>query len=284
MRIKESFGVARSVWSMTFKMARKRPCMILPFFVTAVFNAVALTVLFYSPRYPLSRIFAPLIKAFSNVRYLHYPANFLLLPKMFYYMQIGIMLTVGVLMFGMAVSLILHVSVGEKPRIAGSFNKSARRYFTLAGIWIIAFIISFAVMRVPMWLVVKFFSGSALAPIIFRVARYGGLLCILVIEAFLVFSYPAAIIEKRKLFSSIKRSFFTSKKVFLTMLILIFTPRIFEIVLIIIRRRLMSYAFGTVPEATLIILGVGIAVAFIADFLVMASITNLFILTKETEA
>ncbi|MEA3346484.1 MAG: hypothetical protein U9Q21_00150, partial [Candidatus Auribacterota bacterium] len=64
---------------------------------------------------------------------------------------------------------------------------------------------------------------------------------------------------------------------------LIFTPRIFEIVLIIIRRRLISYAFRTAPEGILVILGVGIAVAFIADFLVLTSITNLFILTKETE-
>lgn len=284
MRIKESFGVAKSVWSMTFKMVRKRPCIILPFFVTAVFNAVALTILFYSPRYPLSKIFAPLIKAFSNLRYLHYPANFLLLPKMFYYMQIGIMLTVGVLMFGMAVNLIFQVSAGEKPRITGSLNKSVRRYFTLAGIWIITFIISFAVIRGSMWLVVKTFSGSALFPILVRVVRYSGYLFVLIFEAFLVFSYPAAIIEKRKLFGSIKRSFFASKRVFLTMFILIAAPRFFEVLLILSRIRLMSYAFRNFPEAALIVLGLGIAVAFVADFLVMTSITNLFILTKETEA
>ena len=61
-------------------------------------------------------------------------------------------------------------------------------------------IISFAVMRGSMWLVIKIFSGSALFPIIIRVVRYSGYLFVLIVEAFLVFSYPAVIIEKRKLF------------------------------------------------------------------------------------
>ncbi|MCK5161979.1 MAG: hypothetical protein KAQ99_10430, partial [Candidatus Aureabacteria bacterium] len=82
----------------------------------------------------------------------------------------------------------------------------------------------------------------------------------------------------------IKRSLFASKRVFLTMFILIAAPRFFEVLLILSRVRLMSYAFRNFPEAALIVLGLGIAVAFVADFLVMTSITNLFILTKETEA
>lgn len=284
MGIGSGFGLSGSVWSVTFRMIAKYPRVLLPFFIKAVFEALALTVSFYSPRPPFSIVFAQPVKSFFGAKYLHYPANFTLLPTLFYYGQIFVMVTVGVIMYGMAMGMVSQAhSAGEEVKIFGNFNKSARRYFALIGIWLVTFILSVIVSKVPSFVITKLMQPTPSAILLLQIMSYISVVSVFAIEAFFIYAYPAIIIERKGILGAIRRSFNVIRHVFLTTLILVFVPRLIEFLYMFVKHKQQGLMNLTVPEITLVILGVGIILTFVADALVFLSTANLFILKQETE-
>jgi len=111
-------------------MVAKYPAVLLPFLLKAIFEGIVLSVLFYFPRPPFTALFAKPIKNIFGAAYLHYPYNFNILPTLFYYGQVIVMILFGVIMYGMAVAMVSQAhSEGEGVRAFGSFNRAARRYF-----------------------------------------------------------------------------------------------------------------------------------------------------------
>lgn len=273
-----------SVWSITFRMIARYPRVLIPFFIKAIFEALALTVFFYSPRSPFSIIFAQPIKSFFGVNYLHYPYNFTLLPTLFYYGQIFVMLTVGAVMYGMAMGMVsqAHAEGGEV-KIFGNFNRSVRRYSALVGIWLITFILSLAILKLPPLIVTKLMPPTPTAILLLRILSYAGIVVIFVIEALFIYAYPAVIIERKSFFGAIGRSFSVIRHVFLTTVVLVLVPRVFEFLYVFVRQKQQGLMNLTVPEVTLVILGVSIVLTLVTDALVFLSAANLFILKQETE-
>ena len=72
-----------------FQLVRRYPIIVAPFIGVAMFEGFVLAVLFLAPRPPLSMALAPIIRAFWGEQFLHYPTNFLLLPKIFEYSRDG---------------------------------------------------------------------------------------------------------------------------------------------------------------------------------------------------
>lgn len=284
MGISGSFSLSKSVWSVTFRMLVKYPRILIPFFITALFEGLVLAVLFYFPRPPFTIIFAPPLKAFGAERFLHYPNNFLLLPQLFYYGQVLVTMTVGVVMFGMAMGMVYQANTeGETIKIAGNINRSLRRYITLAGVWLLTFIISFIILRGPRFLVVKFLQPTVFAKVLLQILFYVGIVLVFLVEAVFIYAYPAIIMERRKFLGAIKRSFSISKGVLLTTIILIVIPRILDVIVMVLKQNLVRFMNLTLPEITLVILAASVVVTFITDSLVFLTTANLFVLTGETE-
>ena len=282
--IKDGFGISKTVWSMTFKMRKKYPSILLPFFMIAFFQIMGLIILFHFPIPPVSIIFAKPVRAFFGEQFMHYPANFLLLPRLFNYSQLLISGTIGVIMFGMVIGLICQANIkNEKLRLIGNLNRSIRHCFTLMGIWIIIYILSFIVLRSPQFLIVKFLSKTPLTIFLYKGMFYVGFILVLLIETFFIYAYSAVIIERRKFINAVGRGLSVAKKVFLPTFILITIPRLLDFLIIMLKRYAGLFMKWTVPEITLVILGLSIIVTFIADFLVVSSTANLFILAKEAE-
>ncbi len=273
-----------SVWSMTFRMIAKYPRILLPFFIKAIFEALALTVLFYSPRSPFSIVLAQPIKSFFGATYLHYPANFTLLPTLFYYGQILAMFMVGAVMYGMAMGMVsqAHSGTGDV-KISGNFNRAARRYFALVGIWLITFILSLVILKLPPVIVKKLMPPSPSAMMLLHILSYSGIVLVFVLEALFIYAYPAAIIERKSIFGAIGRSFSVARHVFLPTIVLVFVPRLFEFLFVFVRQKQQGLMNLTVPEVTLVILGAGIVLTMFTDAAVFLTTANLFILKQETE-
>lgn len=287
MDIRKNLSLSKSVWSVTFKMLAKYPQLVLPFLIIAVLQGLALAVLYYYPRYPFSVLFGPIVQAFFGVRFLHYPYNFLLLPQFFYYSQILIVVTAGVLMYGMVFGMAYQAHTeGGKLRIVGNFNRSLRKYFSLAGVWLTVFIISLIVVRSPAFVLMKFAPPVLWAKLLLQIFLYGGILLIFFAEMLFIYAYPAIIIERKGFFTSLRRSFEIFKRFFLTTVILVFIPRILDIIAVLLKQRLAgaaNLAFPIFPEMSVVVLAVVIIVSFITDSLVFLAISNLFILNLETE-
>ena len=79
-QIRGKFG---DVYGQVFEILRKDPTITILFALLALIEFVALTGLFLSHSAPFSYIFGPIIQTFYSEKFLHYPANFLLLPKIF---------------------------------------------------------------------------------------------------------------------------------------------------------------------------------------------------------
>lgn len=282
---KGSFSLSISIWSVTFRMLRKYPRLLLPFFINALLEGLVLGGLFYFPRPPFSAVLAPPIKAFFGEPFLHYPNNFLLLPQIFYYGQVLIMMTAGVVMFGMAMGMVYQASSGEgeEVKIFGNLNRAIRRYASLIGVWLTTFIISLVILRGPHFLAIKFLHPTTFAGILLQMLFYAGIGLVFLAEALFIYAYPAIIVERRKFLGAIKRSFGVSKRVFLTTVILIAVPRVLDVAVTISKQNLRQFMNLTFPEVTLVILVFGIIVTFITDSLVFLTAGNLFVLMKETE-
>ena len=72
----------------------KRPIVILPFFIIAFLEGLALELIYFSSRKPLLFIAGPIIRKFSGEPSLHYPINLVKLPRFVYYGQIFIYIVV----------------------------------------------------------------------------------------------------------------------------------------------------------------------------------------------
>jgi len=269
---------------MTFRMVAKYPRVLIPFFVKAIFEALVLAVLFYSPRPPFSIVFAQPVKNFFGAAFLHYPYNFSLLPTLFYYGQIFVMVTLGATMYGMAMGMVSQAHAeNEEVKIFGNFNRAARRYFALLGVWLCTFSLSFIILKVPSVAITKLMHPTPLAIFLLQAMSYIGIVLAFVVEAVFMYAYPAIIIERRGFFGAVKRSFGIVRQIFLTTLILIFVPRLFEFLYMFVRQKQQGLMNITAPEIALVILGVSIVLTFITDSLVFLSTANLFILKQETE-
>lgn len=274
----------RTVWSVTFRMIAKYPGVLVPFLLKAVFEGVVLTVLFYYPRPPFTIIFSQPIKNIFGAAYLHYPYNFNILPTLFYYGQIIVMIVFGVIMYGMAMAMVSQAhSEGEGVRAFGSFNRAARRYFALLGIWATVFLVSLLVLKAPAWLIMNTMQRTPSSEMLLRVFSYAGIAVVFIIEALFVYAYPAVIIERRSIFGAIARSFRIIRHVLFPTIMLVCIPRLLEVLFMLVKQKQQGLVNLTFPEMTLVILAAGIVVSFIADALVLLSTANLFILKQETE-
>ncbi len=277
--------IVKSTWKLTFKTLCEHPRILFPFFITVLAEVFFLSTFYYAPRPPLAAVLGPPIKKFFGEVYLHYPVNFALLPTLFYYGQIFVWLTVGVCMLGVTVSMINQVHEGRPcPSIIGSLNRALRRYPSLFLFALLIFLLSLASFRIPRYLIMKFyflprgkfFSLQAFFFISFFVA--------IAFESLLAYGIPSIIIERRSFIGALKRTFSLCRGMFVPTFILIVSPRLLDLMMAFLKQKLPFIMVKTFPDITLFILGLGIAITFITDLLVIACITNLFLVKKDTES
>ncbi|MFA6357026.1 MAG: hypothetical protein WCY23_07965, partial [Candidatus Omnitrophota bacterium] len=202
----------------------------------------------------------------------------------FNYGQIFVMVVFGVIMYGMAMAMASQAHSGtEEVRAFGSFNRSARRYLGLLGIWAIIYILSFIILKAPSWIITSTMQRTQSSVMMLRILSYSAIAVAFFVEALFIYAYPALIIERKSVFGAVKRSFGVVKHVLFTTLLLVFIPRSLEVLFMLAKQKQQGLMNVTFPEITLFILAAGIIISFISDSLVFLSIANLFILKQETE-
>jgi hypothetical protein len=92
------------IFILTYQAFRNKPSLYLPFIIFAVLEFLSLMALFLAPRAPFREVLGPPIKAFWGERFLHYPLNFLLLPKLASHARTFLSVFAGSLLTGIAVA------------------------------------------------------------------------------------------------------------------------------------------------------------------------------------
>ncbi len=274
------------VWKTSFKIMGNHFRVLVPFGVVAFFQGSLLLLLFWATQFPFSIVLAPPIRAFFGELYLHYPANFLLMPRLFNYGNIIISLFIGSWMTGMMVSMIYQVNKNIFPGVRSNLKKSIKKYVTLVAVWIVAFILVSIVFRLPKFFILKYYfqkTGFFNRGNIFRMAFTGSILISILIEMFFAYTAPVVMIEGKNAWQAIKRSFFMTKKFLFPTFMLVAIPVFLIFLMSIVKWKIPYLMRQFFPEIALCILVLGIIVSLFANYIVTTSVTTLFLMNKDIE-
>lgn len=259
---------------MAFGLCKRNPIIMLPFVIAGLSDALLLIFVYLAPRPPLSALLAPPIKAFWGERFLHYPLNLLLIPRLFEYGRVITTALTGVLMTGTAIGMLKEATQGLRPKILYHLIKSLKIYPRLLAIWLIMFgLISTAFRGLPALFHFKQGAMAMLAAFLINIT----------LEAIFIYALPAAITEDKKVWPAIKRSVSFCKSAFLPTIILVALPTLIYIPMIMLRGRLPALMSKVFPETVLIFLCIGIVISVIIDFVITGSAAVLFLNKREGE-
>src|SRR3989338_4481395 len=129
------------IYRQVFSVLRKNPTVLFLFIWIGIFDVLALIALFSAPSPPFSYVLAPIVRTFWSDRFLHYPANFLLLPKLFNHAHFVISTVIGVFISGLVIKKIEAETKGESLSTLSAAGKVFRYYFSLVIAWLVSYAI-----------------------------------------------------------------------------------------------------------------------------------------------
>ena len=230
--MKRKLKIVLDVWRMTFGLFKQNPNLLIPFLLVGLVDVFLLFMVYLAPQPPLSVLLGPPIKVFWGERFLHYPFNLLLVPRLFDIAHIISTAMIGVLMTGAAVRMLKEADGGIKPDFGLGLSKSLRVYLKLLVIWLVMFGLASVVFKaLP---AIFHFKQRAVSLIV----SGAGFLINILIQAIFIYAIPAVIIEERKIWPAIKRSVSFCQSAFLPTLVLVGLPMLIYIPMLILKGKL----------------------------------------------
>ncbi|OQX79797.1 MAG: hypothetical protein B6D56_06370 [Candidatus Omnitrophica bacterium 4484_70.1] len=257
---------AIKIWKDTLGVFKKYPQLFFPFLFVALVDGFFLYLLYLFPQRPVSFILAPWIRRFFGEKFLHYPYNLYLLPQLYRYSHIFVGATLGMLMSAVASFMIKEAWENKRPNMLIGSLFSLRRYFSLFGIWLITFSLSFFILRMVRKIITNHYLFFLFS-----------LFVVAVVASFFVYAIPAIIIERKSFFSSLGRSISFFKKFILVTLILNLVPSLLYFPVTILKSKIPSLLHFFSPEIIIGVLSLGVVVSLIVDIFTTASPVILFI-------
>ena len=148
------------IYSLTFKTLKEQPRVFLPFVIFIALELAALLFVFLIPRAPLRPIFGPIITAFWGDKFLHYPANFLLLDKLAFLSKLVLAVVFGSLLSAMAVLLLQEAYAKKQPQFKRSFLVSLKKFASLFLIVLVVTALFYFSIKLFTFGLVKYFTSG----------------------------------------------------------------------------------------------------------------------------
>ena len=274
----------------TFDAIKHRPVVYLPFLIFAILETLTLIVLNFAPRQPLVAVFGPPIKTFFGERFLHYPAYFLLLPKLSSLARMTLSVIFGSLLTGLAIILVLDIYLKKQIKLNYSFKLALKKYAALFLIYLLVTVLFYYAVKICTSVILKYFMAGHTKFLFLSAKLWLGPLLICanfiiaaLIQSLFIYALPILIIDKGKLLGSIWKSMVMFKKLFVPTIILVALPMLIYVPVILLNSNsgfLMNKLF---PEFMLIVTFAGIVLSsLVIDPLVTISTTFLYLINKES--
>jgi hypothetical protein len=286
---KENKNQLLKIWSHSWALLERHLGVLAPFVILAVLDFIALGVLYFFPRKPVSLILVPIIKTYWGERFLHYPLNFFLLPKLLYYARTVLSVVMGSLVAGMVI--LRYASARSKNTLTflGSLKAAVRRYPALFFAQLFLQVIYIGIYRVFESGIVRYFvKGHQKLLGLDYLAWHGPILIIVstflgaLIQALFVYSLPSILLDKRSLWGGLGRGFVLCRKLFWRTFFLILVPSLLYLPIVVLNYNLGVVINKFAPEATLVLLSAGIVLGtLIVDPIITVVSTEAFCQEKE---
>jgi hypothetical protein len=262
-----------NVWKRVLNFIKKYPNIIVPFICVAVFDYIFLTVIYLIPRPPLSYVFAPIIKAFFGEKFLHYPINFFIIPKLFNYAKNASGFIIGVLFTGIAISFLHQIEHDCIPQWDYGVRQTLKRFARLMAVWGIMILSFFIVTKAFAYFTPFIHSKELIFGIKFFINMF--------IQMVFVFTMPGIIIENRKVYASIIRSMAILKKHPFVTFLLVTVPGMLMVPSTYLYVKIPVLMSRTFPEITLYIMGAQILILNIIDLIITLSATVMLLMYRK---
>jgi len=263
------------------KLLKFHPILMFPFVIFGAIDAFIFTIIFLAPRKPFLAALGPVISTFWGEKFLHYPYNFLLLPKLESFSRMGLTVIFASLLTGTAVAMI-HEAYRKKPiKLGHSFKLALKKYVYLFVAVLFFTGMFYLIIRVANAFLIHYFLSAGRSRS-FLMTQFGLgpiVLCVnLFISIFVqaAFNYiiPVLMIENKKFFKSISVALALFERLFLFTLLLVGIPLLAYIPIIILNYNTILLIRQVFPELVLMISYLGIIIsALIINPIITASAT-----------
>ena len=261
------------IYQQVFSVFRKDPTVWMLFGIVALFDVGALISLYLAPSPPFSYVIAPVIRTFWGDKFLHYPNNFILLPKLLNHAHLVISTVVGVFVSGLVIKKIEgQVVEGEHISLLEASQPVVKKYFSLICVWLLSYFLFVLPIEHLLPILTKNVWLQFSIAFIFSVF----------IQALVAFLLPALVLLEKGFFRGIWEGLSFGVRHFLTASGLIFIPMLL-IAILSFFKLLTPYYLKFYHELALWVLFVGIIVMAVVDFFITSSATILFLKARNQE-
>ncbi|MBI4430116.1 MAG: hypothetical protein HY587_00190 [Candidatus Omnitrophica bacterium] len=255
------------LYQQAFSVLIKDPTIWVLFLVMGILDFIALTLLFLAPSPPVSYLLAPVIKTFWSPRFLHYPENFLLLPKLHTHAHLFIATVFGVFISGMVIKKVESwMKKGERLKTFEAARSVAERYVSLVFAWLAAYFIFKGLFRM---------LNPFLRTSLWMQLGVGFIAAVLV-QALLGFVVPAVLLRDGNLFKGFWNGVAFGFRNLAAASVLVLVP-ILIVTLVSFGKGLAPILIDMTPESVLWVLIFGIIFTVIADIWVTLVTTVLYL-------
>lgn len=277
----------KTVYEKTAQSIKSNPVLFVPFAIFAAFEFITLIIVYLAPRMPLKLLLGPPIRALWGERFLHYPLNFILIPKLTGLARIGLTLILGSFLTGVAVLLIYNVYRYNKISLKSAFNLTLKKYVSLFAIVLFFTFIFYLLDIIISKLLIRYFIFGHHAKLLFLGPKlwFGPILACLnfmlavTVQSAFVYAIPILLIEGETLTKAILKSFALFKKFFIKTIVLVGLPMLAYIPIIVLQSDPAFLIDRLFPEAVLFVAIFSLIISsLVIDLSITLTTTHLYLI------
>ena len=264
----------------------KNTAILVPFCWVAFIQLLSLELIYFIPRPPLVKFFGPVVSKLWGSVYLHYPANFQLIPRLFQYVQIPLFIFVSSFCAAAAIYIVEKVNNDEKVDVGAAFRFALSKYAYI----LVAALLSFGLvflfsnmydLVVQRALEIQSTSGKffIIKKIVLDGAPFVNLFLSVCATTVFIFMIPLIIVGKQKIIAAFANNFKLLFKVLPVTFGVVFLPSLVYVPILVLRN--IFTANQSFPAITLTLLVLSIIVIVFIDAVVNTAITLLYLMKRE---
>ena len=287
----KKLNILTDTWYDAYELIRKFPRILFPLSIVAFLEGLWLELLYFAPRPPLKEFLLPPIKRFFGEAILHYPAFLFLLPRLFGYGQILIYIFIGGILTSVAMVMAASASENRSLRFSEAFKRVKKRIFSLIlASFLIVILLGIVTGREIALFKMGFdFVGKGLLlkilQLLWRVTPYLNFLIAIAIQALVAFIFPYLVLENKKFFPAVGKSFVLGGRHFKRVFLLLLLPMFCYGPLWVLKGNPAFLVKQTLyPEVIGWILGAGIAATVLVDTFVAVIVTLFFLRVRNEKS
>ena len=202
----------------------------------------------------------------------HYPQRFLLFPLLMGRLDIALDILLHVVAQGTTVLLIASAIGGKPLGLTGSFGRTMKRYWHLAGVMLVATVLILAAAKLPAvpshlgWIARNrhFVAG-------------GGIILGIVVQAFFLYAVPFVLLNGESFFKAIDKSFRFARRRYLLALTLAAVPFVVTVPTFLLGFKAQAISLRLFPELLMHIQILGEIMKMISAYILVGGVTVIHI-------